>query len=69
MWHVTVAGQPGAASSNYYEFMLDEEADINTEPTEYGSIAPGSVAYVNEPGGTAMDKMFMKCADGTWNEM
>lgn len=68
-WHMMVAGQPGAASSNYFEFMLDDEADINTEPTEFGTIAPGSVAYTNKPGSIGMEKMFMKCSNGTWNEM
>lgn len=67
MWHVVEIGT--GASSNIMEFMIDSETDITNEPTEYGTIAPGSIAYTNEPGGTGMEKMFMKASNGTWNEM
>lgn len=68
-WTMIKKGQDHGVNSAYMELMIDSPSDINNEPTEYGPIAPGSVAYTCEPGGTALDQLFMKAADGTWVEM
>lgn len=68
-WHLMRHGQTNQ-NQDYMEFMLDDEStDIMTEPTEFGKIPMGSIAYSVEPGSTALNMLWMKCADGTWIEM
>lgn len=45
------------------EFMIDSISDIDNEPTQYGSIAPGSFAYT-----AGYETIFQKNANGEWVE-
>lgn len=68
-WHLMKSGTDHQ-NQPYMEFMLDDETnDILNEPTEFGSIPMGSVAYANQPGSEALNMLWMKAADGTWVEM
>lgn len=66
-WHL-VKDNPQGSAVQYKEFLIDEEGDILNPPTDV-HIGVGSVAYTCESGGLAMEKMWMKCSDGTWSEM
>lgn len=46
------------------EFMIDSISDIDNEPTQYGSIAPGSFAYTG-----GYDTIFQKDVNGQWIEV
>jgi len=72
-WHLVTVASAGSANPNYAEFILDAEADINTEPdwrtlTGYKP-SVGSVAYTCLPGGSALGKLWMRASDETWSEI
>jgi len=60
-WHIITQGDD--QNSNYMEFLLDSESDINTPPTEY-NYAPSSLAHT--PGYV---KMWESDASGNWVEI
>lgn len=45
-------------------FLIDSEDDIQSEPTKFGEIAPGSLAHT--PG---YANIYEKDASGTWSEV
>lgn len=60
-WHLITQGND--QNSNYMEFLIDSEEDIETPPENY-SYAPTSLAHT--PG---YQHVYESASDGTWVEI
>lgn len=62
-WHLMECGNEYNNYSNYKEFLLDSEADINNIPAD-GNYSPGSIAHT--PG---FGKIWEADSQGRWVEI
>ena len=62
-WHLMNVAEVNSNWGAHKEFQMDNASEIANEPTDQGSIPPGSFAY-----GPGFDPFYVKCADGTWVE-
>jgi len=63
-WHLLKQGEPNGWNSNYMEFLIDSEDDIETPPTDQYSYAPSSIAHT--PG---YKHVYESDASGSWVEI
>ena len=63
-WVLLVKGRAFGATSNYCEFQISDESDIQSPSAEADSASPGSKAYLDDLSAT-----WNKGNDGTWNEV
>lgn len=64
-WHLLTSGgegqEYGLANKS---FLIDSTSDIQSEPTTFGAIAPGSLAHT-----AGYAHIYEKDASGTWHEI
>lgn len=64
-WHLLRSGGPTEEYGfAHKDFLIDSTSDVNSEPREFGPIAPGSMAHT-----AGYQNIYEKDYSGTWREV